>query len=117
MPKPKVFINNIDKNIKNNIRTSHYKREDNIIKNNDNSKTNIKEEENKTNSVNVLLKINEYFNSEEFVYKFDAEIILNDGTTIYEEIIALKDNALITINGRKINIEDIENIKKANFGL
>lgn len=106
MPKPKVFINNIDKTIKNNISSSHYKKD-----------ANRNEQIIKINSNDVLLRINEYFNSEEFVYKFDAEITLSDNTILKEEIIALKDNALITINGKKINIEDIKNIKKANFGL
>jgi len=103
MVKPKVFINNISKDLKNNRSSFHFKREDNIEIN-----------DSKVDSVDVSKKINEIFNSELFVYKYDAVITLKNGNRINEEIIALKNGELITLNNNKIKIEDIKDIKKAN---
>lgn len=101
MPKPKVFINNIRKEIKNNSNSFHFSRGE---------KEDIKLESN----IDVRSKINEFFNSDSFVYKVKLDIYLNNGKTLKEDIIAVKDDNLITIDGTKIKINEILNIKKAN---
>ena len=101
MAKPKVFVNSINKNIKNNKEVYHFRGEE------------IKDIEMIDESVDVNYKINEIFNSDSFVYKSLVEITLKDGSRFKEDVIAMKDSQLITLSNKKININDIINIKKA----
>jgi len=101
--KPRVFVNAIDKNIKNNMEVFHFKKNDEIEMIDES--VNINE---------VRSKIKEIFDSTSFVYKSKVNILLKDGNHIIEDIIAIKDNDLITLNGNKININNILDIKKAN---
>lgn len=98
--KPKVFVNFIDKSIKNNKDVYHFTKEEDIVM--------IDE------SVNIRSKLNDIFNSDSFVYKSRVEIYLKNGSILNEEVIAIKDNNLITLSNKLINIDDIINIKKAN---
>lgn len=99
MRKPSVYVNKINKNIKNNKDTYHFKNDvERCISPNPN--------------INKI--INEMFNSSNFVYKSRVYIILKNGTRLTEDVIALKDNALLTLSDKKININDIADIKKAN---
>ena len=52
--------------------------------------------------------------ADSFVYKSIVEITLKGGAKLKEEIIAMKDTYLITLSNKRININDIVNIKKAN---
>ena len=96
----KVFINKIDKNIKNNKESYYYKGDEPIII--DNADINVKE------------TINEIFNSDSFVYKVKVDIKFKNGKSKVYEIVAMKNNELISIDGDKIKVDDIVNIKKAN---
>lgn len=102
MEKPKVFANAINKAIKNNKEIYHYRGEINEIEIIDES------------SVNIRKVLDDIFDSDSFVYKSTVEITLKDKTKLIEEIIAMKDIYLITLNNKRININDIINIKKAN---
>ena len=108
----KVFVNKIDKNIKNNKELYHY-----IGNENNEDLYHFKNEDIDdiidVSNVNVRSKLNNIFSSESFVYKSKIEIILKDGTKLLEDVIAIKDNNLITLNNTKINIDDILDIKKA----
>lgn len=96
--KPKVFVNYINKNIKNNKDVYYYKKEDiDII----------------DDSVDVRSKIKDIFDSTSFVYKCRVDITLKDKTHITEDVIAIKDDNLITLSDNKIPISNILNIKKA----
>ena len=101
MAKPKVFVNSINKSIKNNKEVYHFRGDD------------IRDIEMIDESVDVNYKINEIFNSDSFVYKSLVEITLKDGSRFKDDVIAMKDSYLITLNNRRININDIINIKKA----
>lgn len=96
--KPKVFINSINKNIKNNKDVYYYKKDD--IDMIDDSK-------------DVKSKIKDIFNSTSFVYKCRVDIILKDRSHITEDVIAIKDDNLITLSDNKIPISNILDIKKA----
>lgn len=98
MKKPKVYINKIEKNINNNKENYYYR-------NNDYKKD--------FSPVNIKEKINDIFSSEDFVYKSNVIIILKNGKEIKDELIAIKNNELILLNNDKINIDIIEDIKKA----
>ena len=96
--KPKVFINSINKNIKNNKDVYYYKKDD--IDMIDDSK-------------DVKSKIKDIFNSTSFVYKCRVDIILKDRSHITEDVIAIKNDNLITLSDNKIPISNILDIKKA----
>ena len=96
--KPKVFINSINKNIKNNKDVYYYKKDDiDMI----------------DDSNDVKSKIKDIFNSTSFVYKCRVDIILKDRSHITEDVIAIKDDNLITLSDNKIPISNILDIKKA----
>ena len=97
---PKFFINKIDKSIKNNKESYYYKGNEPIII--DDADINVKE------------TINEIFNSDSFVYKTKVTIKFKNGKSKVYEIVAMKNNELISIDGDKIKVDDIVNIKKAN---
>lgn len=97
--KSKVFVNNINKSIKNNKEIYHYKNDDIEIID--------------VSDVNVRSKINDIFSSNSFVYKSRVEIKLKDGNSVIEDVIAVKDDNIITLNNKKIPINDILDIKKA----
>ena len=97
---PKVFINKIDKSIINNKESYYYKGDEPIII--DDADINVKE------------TINEIFNSDSFVYKVKVDIKFKNGKSKVYEIVAMKNNELISIDGDKIKVDDIVNIKKAN---
>ena len=99
MKKPKIYINKIEKNINNNKENYYYK-------NNDYKKD--------FSLINIKEKINDIFSSDDFVYKSNVIIILKNGKEIKDELIAIKNNELILLNNDKINIDIIEDIKKAN---
>ena len=107
MAKPKVFVNSINKSIKNNKESYYYKKEvpDEIF---------IDDISNDIRDGDVNSKINSLFDSESFVYKSSVYITLKNGTKTLEDIIAVKDSYLITLSDKKINISDIKDIKKAN---
>lgn len=107
MAKPKVFVNSINKSIKNNKESYYYKKDvpDEIF---------IDDISNDIRDGDVNSKINSLFDSESFVYKSLVYITLKNGTKTLEDIIAVKDSYLITLSDKKINISDIKDIKKAN---
>ena len=103
MTKPKVFANTINKTIKNNKDVYYYKGINEEIEMIDESR-----------NVNIKKVLDDIFDSDSFVYKSVVEITLKDKTKFTEEIIAMKDSYLITLSNKRININDIINIKKAN---
>ena len=61
---------------------------------------------------NVRDKINSIFNSNNYIYKADVEITLDD-KVITKRIIGISGDYLLTINNEKINIKDIVDINYA----
>lgn len=96
MEKPKVFANIINKSIKNNKESYYYRGVDDYIESDD-----------------VRTILDNIFSSDSFVYKSIVEITLKNGTKVNEEIIAMKDDYIITLSNKKILVDDIINIKKA----
>jgi hypothetical protein len=103
MIKPKVFANTIDKTIKNNKDVYHYR-----------GVTDEVEMIDESTNVNIKKVLDDIFDSDSFVYKSMVEITLKDKTKFKEEIIAMKETYLITLSNKRINVNDIINIKKAN---
>ena len=92
---PKVFQNEIDKDIGNNNKYSYDKNEEinNIRK----------------SGVPVLEKIKNIFNSPNYVYKADV-IIEYQGLKQEKRVIGYNKNELITIDDEKISISEIDDI-------
>ena len=92
---PKVFQNEIDKDIGNNNKYSYDKNEEinNVRK----------------SGVPVLEKIKNIFNSPNYVYKADV-IIEYHGSKQEKRVIGYNKNELITIDDEKISISEIDDI-------
>lgn len=109
--KPKVFINYNNKKINNNKESYHFFKNGNSDElYHFNPDTDIIDV---SNSIDIRKKINDLFSSPSFVYKLKVNITLKDNINIIKDIIALKDNNLITLDNEKISINDILDIKKA----
>ena len=93
---PKIYKNKIN-GLKNKVQDTYY------------CDSNIHNNISKTEIIN---KINNMFLSPDYVYNVNVNIMLKNGKNINEKIIALKDNYLLTLNGTKINIDDINDINK-----
>ncbi len=94
---PEIYKNKID-NIKFKVQNEYYIKKDDI--------SNFE-----TNTVSLTDKINNIFNSIDFVYKKDVLISLKDGTIREESLIGRNENNLITINNEYIPISSIKDIK------
>lgn len=68
-------------------------------------------DEDEKNDLSVIDKINNVFKSPNFVYQADVIIIYKNGKNINEKIVGMKDNYLLTLDGRKIFINDVLDIK------
>lgn len=97
---PKVFVNQINKQLNNNENV-YYSKEDRSV---------LKEEKNLGTNINK--KINRIFNSPRYVYKADVEIKLKDHT-VKKRIVGKNGNYLITIENELIPIQDIVDINFA----
>lgn len=98
MAKEKIFANKIEKKINNNeeIYFSSLKNEK------------IKEE--KKNTKNIFQKINDIFNSKNYVYKADVVITTNNGE-LNKRIIGKNSKYLITADNELILISEIKDIR------
>lgn len=95
---PKVFRNEINKNIDNNKKVYYSQ--------NESSRELPKEQSGK----NVQQKINEIFSSPNYVYKANVEIVLKD-KIVSKRIIGRNKNYIITMDNELIPITDIVDIK------
>lgn len=96
---PKVFANSFSKQISNNEKVYHLRKE------------NFEPTETRTIPVeNINNKINALFKSSKYVYKLDVEITTANGTT-KKKIIGKNKTNLITLDNELIAIKDIIDIK------
>lgn len=94
---PKVFVNKIDKQLKNNDSVFYGSKE-------------RKEEIRKEKPFSLNQKINKIFGSSTYVYKADVLITLKD-KKIEKKIVGRNKKELITFDGEIINISDILDIE------
>ena len=97
---PGVFVNKIDKKINNN-ETVYYGEKD--------KKESLDIGEKKDTPLNIRQKISKLFQSENYVYKLDVEIILKEGI-ITKKIIGYNDKGVITFDNELIPLSDILDI-------
>lgn len=102
--KPELFVNKIDKDLKNNEKVYY------------SSSSNVKESKkkiNKKNNQNVIQKINAIFTSQNYVYKAEVKIKLKD-KEIIKKIVGRNSNSLITMDNELIAIKEIIDIEKTS---
>ena len=103
--KPKIFVNKIEKDLKNNEKFYY--------SNNVEEKEPKKETSVNLKGKNVSQKISEIFSSTRYVYKADVDIKLKD-KDIKTKIIGHNRTHLITIDNELIPITDIIDINYSN---
>ena len=89
---PKVYVKQFDREVKNNKEMFYSKLKDSKKK-------------------NIVSEIDSIFHSKDFVYKSKVEIVTGDGVR-EEEVIGKTKGYLLTIDGKKILISNILDIKK-----
>lgn len=71
---------------------------------------NVVVEDETISSKNVSSKIKDIFNSPNYVYKADVNIIMNDGENLKKTIIGRTNNSLITLDDELIDVSKISKI-------
>ena len=99
---PEIFKNKVDK-IKSKVQKEFY------YHNSDESNTDKREV--KIDKMTLLKKIESIFSRPDYVYQADITILYKNGENINKKIVGIKDNYLLTIEGKKIYIDDIYDIK------
>lgn len=92
---PKVFSKPIEKELRNNTDLFYSKLLDN-----------------KKDTKNILKEIDSIFQSRDFVYKSKVEITTKDHDILHVVIVGKSGNSLLTMDGKRIRITDILDIKK-----
>lgn len=102
---PNLYVNKIEKKLNNNdvIFYSSKKEKEPVITTPNISHNNELQD--------VGTKINELFNSPNYVYKMNVTIMLKDKSIINKDIIGQVGKQLITIDEDSINIDDISEIR------
>ncbi len=100
---PKVFANKIDKEAGNN---------ENIYYSHDSKEERNAKEKPKLKGKNINQKLNEIFNSSNYIYKADVKLVLKDGT-VHKRIVGRNSTHLITIDNELIPLTDIVDIEKS----
>lgn len=111
MPKqiPKVFVNTIDKEIKNNDTIFYSKKQSK--KERPTNKEEIPDSISYSEA-DIKRKVMKIFNSPSFVYKMKVEIKTKDDKLLEKELIAMVNDTLLTLDEDKISISNIKDIKE-----
>ncbi len=70
-----------------------------------------KESLNKISKGDLIYKLKHIFSKPNFIYQADINIMYNNGKTITEKIVGMKDNYLMTFDGKRIYLDEINDIK------
>ena len=100
---PKIYKNKIN-SIKSKIQDEFYYHADN-----GNRESNINLESDSSNS--LLNKIKNIFQRPDYVYQANVNIMYKNGENKQKKIVGFKENYLITLEGEKIYIDEIKDIK------
>lgn len=110
---PKVFANNIEKEIDNNkkIYSTISKSDKNLENENINTnKINTQIQKEETQYIDIQKKINDIFNIKKYIYKIPVKITTNEEELI-TKIIGKNNQNIITIENKIIQISKIKNIE------
>lgn len=101
MKKPSVFVNKIERNLKNNETVFNSARGDNVV------------DLERKKDVDVNAKIKAIFSSPRYVYKADVIITTSHGI-LNKQIVGKNNDRLLTIDNEFIKIDDIIDIELKN---
>ena len=101
---PEIYKNKIEK-LNYNVQNDYYFKNEKKEESDDN---NIK----KVDKYTLISKIDSILNSKDYVYQADVNIMLNNNKNINKKIIGRNNNYVICVDGEKIDIKDIIDIKK-----
>ena len=118
---PGVFANKVPRKVGNNKSVFDSSKEDMGLLNADDRTSNVASN-GRTSGIsdlgfgkvvnkNINQKINEVFNSSNYIYKADVELTLKSGTVV-KRIVGRKSTHLITIENELIPISDVIDIKR-----
>ncbi len=110
--KPTVYVNKIDRQLNNNEKV-YFSKNENVKNEKEERKSSTSEIINNLNKKNIEQQIQEIFNSDNYIYKANVEIVTKD-STITKKIIGRNSNYLITMDNELIPIADIKEIKNKN---
>lgn len=99
---PEIFKNKVDK-IKSKVQKEFYYH--------NSVESNTDKREVKIDKMTLLKKIESIFSRPDYVYQADITILYKNGENINKKIVGIKDNYLLTIEGEKIYVDDIYDIK------
>lgn len=102
---PGLYVNKIEKKLNNNNTVYYSALNDKSIE------TKVEDVSFTIDTTSVSEKVDELFDSPNYVYKMNATITLKDKTVINKDIIGQMDGKLITIDEELIDINDIRDIK------
>jgi hypothetical protein len=102
---PNLYVNKIEKVIDNNERVFYSALKPEVVV------ENVSELPIDDENQSVGDKVDELFNSPNYVYKMHATITLKDKTVMSKDIIGQMEGKLITIDEDLIDIDDIRDIK------
>lgn len=100
---PEIFKNKVDK-IKSKVQKEFYYH-------NNESENNNQVREVKIDKTVLLKKIESIFSRPDYVYQADITILYKNGENMNKKVVGIKDNYLLTIDGERIYIDDIYDIK------
>lgn len=106
---PEIYKRKIE-NLKSKVQKDFYyhaNADNNII---DEKEASI-EENKKISKIDLIDKINDIFKRPDYVYQADVNIMYKNGKNINKKVIGFKNNYLMTYDGEKIHIDEINNIK------
>lgn len=101
---PELYINKITKKITNNDKIFY-----SVF--NGTAQNNNYDDISRGGTEGVKEKIDQMFDSPNYVYKMSATITLKDQSTTHKDIIGMMNNKLITIDEELIDIDDIRDIR------
>lgn len=118
---PGVFANKVPRKVGNNKSVFDSSKEDMGLLNTDDRMSNVASNgrtsglsdlgSGKVVNKNINQKINEVFNSSNYIYKADVELTLKSGTVV-KRIVGRNSSHLITIENELIPISDVIDIKR-----
>lgn len=112
---PKVYANKVNKDAGNNNKVFYSSGRDmsnsSLVKDNDTSSEDRASSKPKKVYKNINQKINDIFNSSNYIYKADVEITLKDGK-VTKRIVGKNSTHLITIENELIPITDVVDIER-----
>lgn len=102
----KIYTKKIDK-LKTKVQDTFYYHENHHeIKN-----TDIKTNTDTVDKEKLISKINALFKRPDYIYQVDTNIMYKNGENKSKKIIGFKDNNILTLDGEKIKIDDIYDVK------